>query len=186
MRAANWAKAGQIANWDAFLANESTNNFNGWFDQGTTSQTQQASGSVLEGVINVRNELGLAAGAQLPEYVRIAVGTYGTADNGALVTAQQVQAAVVSNGNIEAGEYAIVRLCEIAVPGNCPQLGCDSIDFNGNGVFPEDQDFVDFLNILAGGTCETCGDIDFNNDGVFPEDQDVVDFLHVLAGGECP
>lgn len=62
---------------------------------------------------------------------------------------------------------------------------CDSIDFNGNGVFPEDQDVVDFFAVLAGEACATCSDIDFNNNDVFPEDQDVIDFLQVLAGGEC-
>ncbi|HLP84811.1 MAG TPA: hypothetical protein VK157_10720 [Phycisphaerales bacterium] len=63
---------------------------------------------------------------------------------------------------------------------------CDSIDFNQNGVFPEDQDVIDFFDVLAGGTCEACNDIDFNNNGVFPEDQDVIDFFNVLAGGNCP
>ncbi|HLP85204.1 MAG TPA: zinc-dependent metalloprotease family protein [Phycisphaerales bacterium] len=66
-----------------------------------------------------------------------------------------------------------------------PAAGCDSIDFNNNSVFPEDQDVVDFFNVLAGGSCPTCGDIDFNNNGVFPEDQDVIDFFNVLAGGDC-
>ncbi|MFN7317011.1 MAG: PEP-CTERM sorting domain-containing protein [Phycisphaerae bacterium] len=68
---------------------------------------------------------------------------------------------------------------------------CDSIDFNRNDVFPEDQDVIDFFEVLAGSSCpydppagEVC-DIDFNNNGVFPEDQDVVDFLTVLAGGTC-
>ncbi len=69
--------------------------------------------------------------------------------------------------------------------------GCDGIDFNNNGVFPEDQDVVDFFNVLAGGnpsTCDPiqgCNDIDFNNNQVFPEDQDVIDFFNVLAGGTC-
>jgi hypothetical protein len=63
---------------------------------------------------------------------------------------------------------------------------CDSIDFNGNGVFPEDQDVVEFLSVLAGETCASCNDIDFNNNGVFPEDQDLIDFFTVLAGGACP
>jgi hypothetical protein len=63
---------------------------------------------------------------------------------------------------------------------------CDTIDFNQNGVFPEDQDVVDFFDVLAGGSCPTCNDIDFNNNGVFPEDQDVIDFFNVLAGGSCP
>ena len=70
--------------------------------------------------------------------------------------------------------------------------GCDTIDFNNNGVFPEDQDVIDFFDVLAGGTPATCdpvlgcNTIDFNNNGVFPEDQDVVDFFNVLAGGTCP
>jgi hypothetical protein len=69
---------------------------------------------------------------------------------------------------------------------------CDDIDFNNNGVFPEDQDVIDFFDVLAGGnpaSCNAvqgCNDIDFNNNGVFPEDQDVVDFFNVLAGGNCP
>ncbi|GDY00114.1 hypothetical protein LBMAG48_25170 [Phycisphaerae bacterium] len=62
---------------------------------------------------------------------------------------------------------------------------CDDIDFNNNEVFPEDQDIVDYLDVLAGGNCPACNDIDFNNNGVFPEDQDVVDFFNVLAGGAC-
>ena len=62
---------------------------------------------------------------------------------------------------------------------------CDDIDFNNNDVFPEDQDVIDFFNVLAGAECAPCNDIDFNNNGVFPEDQDVIDFFNVLAGGEC-
>lgn len=66
-----------------------------------------------------------------------------------------------------------------------PASGCDTIDFNANGVFPEDQDVIDFFTVLAGGACSSCNDIDFNNNQVFPEDQDVIDFFTVLAGGEC-
>ncbi|HLP84988.1 MAG TPA: beta-propeller fold lactonase family protein [Phycisphaerales bacterium] len=66
-----------------------------------------------------------------------------------------------------------------------PITGCDDIDFNNNDVFPEDQDVIDFFNVLAGGDCPTCNDIDFNNNTVFPEDQDVIDFFTVLAGGTC-
>ena len=65
------------------------------------------------------------------------------------------------------------------------QSGCDDIDFNNNGVYPEDLDILDFLNVLAGAACSECHDIDFNNNDVFPEDQDVVDFFNVLAGGNC-
>ncbi len=64
---------------------------------------------------------------------------------------------------------------------------CDLIDFNQNDVFPEDQDIIDFFNVLAGGACSTgnCQDIDFNNNEVYPEDRDVIDYLTVLAGGPC-
>jgi probable HAF family extracellular repeat protein len=67
-----------------------------------------------------------------------------------------------------------------------PVICCDGIDFNNNTVFPEDQDVVDFLLVIAGVNCPACNDIDFNNNGVFPEDQDVIDFFNVLAGGTCP
>lgn len=68
--------------------------------------------------------------------------------------------------------------------------GCDSIDFNQDGLFPDDQDLIDFLAVLAGGDCSTdpmpgCSDIDFNNDGLFPDDSDLVIFLQVLAGQPC-
>jgi hypothetical protein len=65
---------------------------------------------------------------------------------------------------------------------------CDSIDFNADGLFPDDQDLVDFLSVLAGGPCTNdpnCNDIDFNNDGLFPDDSDLVIFLQVLAGQPC-
>jgi hypothetical protein len=67
------------------------------------------------------------------------------------------------------------------------ELPCGPIDINGNGVFPEDLDVIDFFNTLAGGQCSTgnCYPIDFNGNGVFPEDADVISFFRVLAGGSC-
>ncbi|MFN7315038.1 MAG: hypothetical protein ACK5ZG_12225 [Phycisphaerae bacterium] len=70
--------------------------------------------------------------------------------------------------------------------GTVAVAGCDDIDFNNDDVFPDDQDVVDFFNVLAGADCPACNDIDFNNNDVFPEDQDVIDFFNVLAGGQCP
>ncbi len=65
---------------------------------------------------------------------------------------------------------------------------CDDIDFNNNTVFPEDQDVIDYLTVLAGGPCSTnnCNDLDFNNNTITPEDQDTIDFFTTLAGGACP
>ncbi|HLP85347.1 MAG TPA: laminin B domain-containing protein [Phycisphaerales bacterium] len=76
-------------------------------------------------------------------------------------------------------------LDDVAISTTFSNPGCDDIDFNNNTVFPEDQDVIDFFNVLAGQECPTCNDIDFNNNTVFPEDQDVIDFFTVLAGGEC-
>jgi len=86
-------------------------------------------------------------------------------------------------GNVSSAAWVLEGLpCMPCLP------RCDSIDFNQNTVFPEDQDVIDFFNVLAGGVCSagnTCSDIDFNNNTVFPEDADVIDFFTVLAGGEC-
>ncbi len=71
-------------------------------------------------------------------------------------------------------------------PGFRAQSPCASIDFNNDGVFPDDADIADFLAVLAGSGCPECNGIDFNNDGIFPDDRDVADFFNVLAGGECP
>jgi hypothetical protein len=64
---------------------------------------------------------------------------------------------------------------------------CDGIDFNGDGVFPDLTDIVDFFFVYGGGDCPTgtCNDTDFNNDGVFPDLADVIKFLDVYGGGVC-
>jgi hypothetical protein len=64
---------------------------------------------------------------------------------------------------------------------------CNDIDFNNDGLFPDDFDLPDFLAVLSGGVCSTghCDPIDFNNDGLFPADEDLLSFLSVLAGGPC-
>ncbi len=66
-------------------------------------------------------------------------------------------------------------------------ITCGDIDFDNNGLFPDDQDLIAFLTVLAGGNCPeaTCDTIDFNGDGLFPSDEDLVAFLRVLAGGDC-
>jgi hypothetical protein len=64
---------------------------------------------------------------------------------------------------------------------------CDSIDFNGDGLFPDNADLEDFFSVFGGGACSTgtCGDVDFNNDGLFPDNQDLQDYLAVFGGGSC-
>jgi hypothetical protein len=86
--------------------------------------------------------------------------------------------ATLPSGDGIAGGNAVFAFTVVGTP-------CTDIDFNNNGVFPEDQDVVDFFSVLAGSDCPTCDTIDFNGNGVFPEDQDVIDFFTVLAGGSC-
>ncbi len=68
-----------------------------------------------------------------------------------------------------------------------PPAGCDAIDFNGDGLFPDTADIDDFLSVFSGGSCSTgtCGDVDFNNDGLFPDTLDIDSLLSVFSGGPC-
>ncbi|HYF15650.1 MAG TPA: hypothetical protein VD971_11325 [Phycisphaerales bacterium] len=64
---------------------------------------------------------------------------------------------------------------------------CDGIDFNRDGLSPDNQDLIDMLTVFGGGDCSTggCNDLDFNNDGLFPDNTDLEDFLTVFGGGAC-
>jgi hypothetical protein len=87
----------------------------------------------------------------------------------------------------QTGSAALRLLNATGEQGTRQAVNCGSIDFNGDGLFPDDADLVDFLSVLAGGPCSTgtCGSIDFNGDSLFPDDEDLVTFLRVLAGGPC-
>mgnify|MGYP000986074210 CR=1 FL=1 len=68
--------------------------------------------------------------------------------------------------------------------------GCDSIDFNNDGLFPDTTDIEDFLSVFSGGPCSTapvpgCNDADFNNDGLLPDTLDIESLLSVFSGGPC-
>jgi hypothetical protein len=102
LRAAPWAKAGQVANWDAFLADENDNSYAGWFDAaGSTACASGAGSGNLEGTINLVEELG-----SLPDRVYLAMAPYPTADGSTLLYASQVPASVNNNGNVDAAEFA--------------------------------------------------------------------------------
>ncbi len=112
------------------------------------------------------------------------------------------EAIYVDELRIDAGSHLINTTCRIYyntlinngtvdVPGNLVAIGtapgCDSIDFNGDGLFPDTADIDDFLSVFSGGPCSTgtCGDIDFNNDGLFPDTLDIDSLLSVFSGGTC-
>ena len=105
-------KSGQVADWDVFLAGESTNGWNGWFDQTASSQSQQS--SVLEGVINLSQW-------NNPESLYLCVASYQTQDGGSL---QQQSPAGDGNGNIESTEYINYQFT------GSPSYG----DIDGNGI----------------------------------------------------
>lgn len=113
---ANWGKAGDIAAWDAFLADENDNDYEGWFDApGSSEAATGANGGVLEGVIDLTDEFGVT-----PDELSIAVARYATGDGGTLL---QLLGAASPGGSIEAGEYLTLSLAA-ALPG----------DYNGDGV----------------------------------------------------
>lgn len=106
MQAAPWAKAGQVAAWDALLADENANDYEGWFDVPPGVATQAATGpngGVLEGTIDLAALLGA-----VPEEIYLAFAAYGDADGGALAAPMQVPASVNGDGNVDAGEYVAI------------------------------------------------------------------------------
>ena len=95
MRTAPWAKSGDTAGWEAYLANESDNNYISWFD--ASASTGSASGDFMEGYLDIEQEFG-----QIPPVLFISLAKYQTGDGGALI--EQAPAGN-GNGDIEGGEY---------------------------------------------------------------------------------
>ena len=100
LQEAPWAKSGQVAAWDVFLANESTNNWCGWFDQDASAEA--TSGSILEGTIRVADQW-----PELPDSLFFTLATYSTNDGGGLL--QQLPAGN-ENATIEPNENVGFKL----------------------------------------------------------------------------
>ena len=86
------------------------------------------------------------------------------------------------------GDAAIINSQQSAnIVSPAPDFTCGDIDFNNDGVWPDERDVIDFFDVYSGAPCPTlrCDTLDFNRNGVTPEDQDVIDFFNVLAGGTC-
>lgn len=106
LKAAPWAKAGQVAGWDALLANESTNNYSGWFDSngsGLTANVLKAAGGA-NGVLEGEIDLAQLSSAGASGTVYIAAAEYATADGGAMTASTQSPAGN-GDGNLDASEY---------------------------------------------------------------------------------
>jgi hypothetical protein len=100
-----------------------------------------------------------------------------------------IEDATGSGASVNAGTPVADTSVRITfTPGSNPcGSGCDSVDFNGDGLFPDTQDITDFIFVYGGGACPTgtCGDIDFNNDGLFPDTDDITTLIRVFGGGDC-
>lgn len=179
LQAANWAKAGQIAAWDAYLADENNNDYESWFDAtGTRAAATGANGGVLEGTLNLREELG----GTMPTEIWLAVGVYQNNDGGALVWQSQVPASINNNGNIDAGEY--VRLV-ISTPIIHGDMNCDGA-FNNFDIDPFVQALLDPTGYAATYPgCNALAHGDLNNDGAL-NNFDIDAFVNCVLAAGCP
>ncbi len=174
LTASPWAKSGSSAGWNAFLGNESTNNWTGWFNSagGTlAATTSQASGAYLEGTVNV-----LSLFNRIPPVIYIAAARYQTQDGGALLA--QVPAGN-GNGNIDTSEFAHYSYALPAVPPPVPLPL-----YPGNGSVDRPLSLtLRWSHILAAESYEAAlaSDSSFNS-GIVLSDTGIVDTFRTVGG----
>ena len=150
---ANWAKAGQVAQWDAFLADENDNGYVGWFDaSGANQSATGANGGVLEGTLDLAGELGA-----LPAEIHLAVGAFASPDSGALFA--QVPASLDADADIDGAEFVAVDL--VALGGGAPPCLGDLTGDGDTGL----ADFGVFTSNFGSNVAPNTGG-DFDGDGV--------------------
>jgi hypothetical protein len=177
LRPAMWAKAGQVAQWDAFLADENGNDFEGWTDAaGANGAATGLNGGVLEGTLSLAVEFGAAG---IPSVVYLAMAPYATSDAGVLAHGSQVPASVDSDGNLNANEYVAVSLCMLS--GSYPSVELDAdcdVDVDDLELFAA---CMNGANRPPAESCPGGVDADFDND----LDVDQTDFaaLQQCLGG---
>ena len=155
LRSAPWSKAGQVASWSAFLADENDNDYEGWFNQlgtalggaGNPRAATAANGGVIEGTIDLAAYLGA-----VPERLAFAVAPFGTANAGALRSNLQAPASANGNGTLDAVEFAVVESCALVVRASGGGAGaCCTADLDGSGAV----DAADLAALLgAWGPCD--------------------------------
>ncbi len=157
-----WAKAGTVAQWDAYLAQEVDNGWVGWFDVGDdtfrASVPQNTDLPYLEGQIDIGSELG-----SVPSTVYVAMGPYPTPDGSPLIPEMQV---IPGNGdgNIDFAEYVEQSMLDIEVTGPFADM-----DFNEDCVV-DPADYVLFEACIDGpdsppaAGCEVEADVDLDLD----------------------
>jgi hypothetical protein len=137
---ANWAKSGQVAAWDAFLADENDNDFAGWFDaNGADLVATGTNGGVLEGVISLVDELG-----EMPTEIYLAVGAFDTSDGGSLVPLLQVPGSNNGDFNLDDHEWLRIELHTLRT-GDFDRDGsfaCDDVDALVAAIAADTDDLV--------------------------------------------
>jgi autotransporter-associated beta strand protein len=109
LRATPWAKNGQVAGWDAFLADENSNSYSGWFDAaGSGLSATGANAGVLEGVIDL-----MSGTAAYPTEIYLAVGLFGNADGGSLLATHQIGPSRDGDGILDGDEFVRIPLPEL-------------------------------------------------------------------------
>jgi len=164
-----WAKAGTVAQWDAYLAQEESNGWVGWFDLVAGTNRQNVGQSMdlpyLEGQFDLAAEIGA-----IPAQIHLAMGAWGTNNGDPLIPTLQILPGN-GDGNIDANEYALVQTLDIQV---VPSF--DPADFDEDcDVDVDDYDeFQACLNGPGNPPADTCTvDADLDHDG---GDVDLADF----------
>jgi hypothetical protein len=152
LQAANWAKAGQVMQWSAFLADENDTGFNRWYGSAQAQLTDvtryrsmtsglndngAAANGVLEGTLDLPAHFG-----SFPAQIYVAAAPFGTLDGNALVSGSQVPAGN-GNGNIEANEFLVLNTRDIALDLPTSNAGPDqtaeagmTVTLSGSGSSP--------------------------------------------------
>jgi hypothetical protein len=178
LRAAQWAKAGQVANWAAFIGHENTNLWCGWFDaQGATQVAAGGGSGWLEGTLELVGEFGA-----VPDSVWLAFAPYTSPDGGTLVSVAQVPPSVNGNGTLDAAEYVEFPLTPalLRADTNCDgAVDFDDIDpfvlaLSGQAAYAAQHPDCDWLS--ADADCNAAVDFD-----------DIDPFVACLSGScACP
>ena len=158
---AMWAKSGDVASYDAYIGNESTNGWTGWFD--AVSPGGPVAGAVLEGSIDLADQYGA-----LPPSIYVAALGFETEDGAPLDPSLQVPA---GNGDFDVtpDEFVEIVLADLIPSGCVGDLDGDGSTALGDlGVFA--SNFGQTVPPNTGGDFDGDGEVTLTDFGVFAAD----------------